>query len=72
MSHDRVRSDSFALTQEFLSPMRAKVTVVAGMLQKAGLICYGRGQITILNRLDLEKVSCKCCVLVKSEFDCWG
>lgn len=52
--------------------MRARVTVVAGMLQKAGLIRYSRSQITLLNRLELEKVSCKCCVLVKSEFDCWG
>lgn len=73
MSHDRANSDSFPITQEFLSHMlgvrRASVTVVAGILQKAGLIRYSRGQMTILDRPGLEKVACECYGSVKAEFD---
>jgi len=44
MCQDRMSSDAFPLTQEFLALMlgtrRASVTVAAGMLQEAGLIKY--------------------------------
>jgi CRP-like cAMP-binding protein len=47
LSHDRVRSDELAMTQEFISNMlggrRESVTVAAGRLQDAGLIHYARG-----------------------------
>lgn len=73
MTHDRAKTDQFPLTQEFLSKMlavrRASVTVVAGTLQKAGLIRYSRGQMTILDRLGLEETTCECYMLVKQEFD---
>jgi CRP-like cAMP-binding protein len=73
MCGDRAKSDNFPITQEFLSHMlgvrRASVTVVAGMLQKAGLISYSRGHMTILDRPGLEKVSCECYESIKSEFD---
>src|SRR5262249_39596239 len=52
-THDRVDGDSFPLTHEFLSQMlgvhRPTVSVAAAMLQKAGLIDYTRGQVTIVN-----------------------
>ena len=64
MTSERVKSDEFPITQEFLSQMlgvrRASVTVVAGILQKAGLIRYSRGRITILDRPGLELRSCEC------------
>ena len=63
-AHDRMEKDAFSLTQEFAAMMlgasRPMVTVVAGTLQKAGLIEYHRGQVTILNRRMLESASCEC------------
>src|SRR5580704_8747100 len=54
MTQDRLLSDTLPLTQEFLGQMlgtrRSSVTVSAGILQKAGLISYSRGNVTILNR----------------------
>jgi CRP-like cAMP-binding protein len=73
MTHDRVNGDEFALTHEFLSKMlgvrRAGVTVAAGILQKAGLIKYSRGRMTILDREGLEGISCECYRIVRGEFD---
>jgi Mn-dependent DtxR family transcriptional regulator len=64
MARDRVESNVFPLTQEFAAMMlgasRPTVSVVAGTLQKAGLIMYHRGTVTILNGAALEKASCEC------------
>jgi len=64
MAHDRVGTDSFPLTQEFVAMMlgvaRPTVTLVAGTLQKAGLITYQRGHVTVLDREKLEAASCEC------------
>lgn len=43
-----------------LGRSRPTVTVVAGTLQRAGLIKYHRGHVTIVNRENLEAASCKC------------
>lgn len=73
MTHDRVEADEFPLTQEFLSQMlgvrRPSVTVVASMLQKAGLIRYTRGSIRVTDRDGLEKASCECYRIIRAEFD---
>ena len=54
MAQDRVGKDEFPLTQEFVAMMlgatRPTVTIVAGTLQRAGLITYHRGRVTILDR----------------------
>jgi hypothetical protein len=64
MSQDRVGRDRFDLTQEFLAEMlgvrRPGVTVAMGILEKAGLIAHGRGNITVVDRAGLEKASCEC------------
>ena len=64
LAHDRVGKDEFPLTQEFAAMMlgtsRPTVTVVAGTLQKAGLIRYHRGRVTVVDRENLEAASCEC------------
>jgi CRP-like cAMP-binding protein len=76
MSHDRVHRDEFMLSHEFLAMMlgstRPTVSVVAGTLQKAGLIKYTHGNITILDRERLEAASCECYATVKGHFDRLG
>jgi len=71
MSHDRVGSDQFMITQEFLGQMlgarRSTVSVSAGILQRAGLIRYVRGHVTIVDRAGLEAVSCECYEVIKAE-----
>ncbi len=71
-THDRVDGDSFPLTHEFLGQMlgvhRPTVSIAAGMLQKAGLIAYARGTITILDRSGLEAASCNCYRFVEREY----
>jgi len=64
MAQDRMGADEFPLTQEFVAMMlgatRPTVTVVAGTLQKAGLITYHRGRVAVLDREKLEEASCEC------------
>ena len=76
MTHDRIRSDEFHLSHEFLAMMlgstRPTVTLVAGALQKAGLIRYTHGRIRILDRKSLEQTACECYGTVKAHFDRLG
>jgi CRP-like cAMP-binding protein len=73
MTHDRMQSDEFLLTQEFLAMMlgvqRTGVTAAAGALQRAGLIRYTRGNVTIIDRRGLLRRSCECYGVSKKEFD---
>lgn len=63
-AQDRMERDAFPLTQEFVAMMlgvsRPTVTVVAGTLQKAGLITYRHGIVAVVNRSKLEDASCEC------------
>lgn len=76
MTHDRVGRDEFDLSHEFLAMMlgstRPTVSVVAATLQKAGLIRYTHGHITIADRQGLERSSCECYSTVKGHFDRLG
>jgi CRP-like cAMP-binding protein len=73
MSHDRVGRDVFDITHEFLGQMlgsrRATVTLSMGVLQAAGLIRYHRGRVTILDRQELEAVSCECYAVIQAAFE---
>ena len=72
VTHDRVKKQTFPLTQEFLAQMlgvrRASVSGAAGMLQKRGLITYKRGIIHISDRRGLEAASCGCYLVIRNEF----
>jgi CRP-like cAMP-binding protein len=68
---DRVGGDEFPLTQEFLATLlgvrRPSVTIALGALQHAGLIEYGSGRVTILDRTELKDVACECYAIVKRQ-----
>ena len=73
LSLDRLASNELSMTQELIANMlgvrREGVTEAAGKLQDAGLIHYRRGRITVLDRPGLERRSCECYEVVKTEFD---
>jgi hypothetical protein len=54
-----------------LGTRRSSVTVSAGTLQKAGLISYTRGNVTILNRDRLEEAACECYALLQQQITNW-
>jgi CRP-like cAMP-binding protein len=62
--HDRISTDTVALTQEFLADMlgvqRTTVTAVARTLQEKGVIRYRRGVVDIIDRTGLETLACEC------------
>ncbi len=73
LSLDRLSSNELIMTQELIANMlgvrREGVTEAAGNVQKAGLIKYRRGHITVLDRPGLETRSCECYAVVKREYD---
>jgi CRP-like cAMP-binding protein len=73
MAQDRTQSDMLNFTQEFLAMMlgsrRTTVTIIAGALQRAGLIEYIRGRVKILDREKLETAACDCYRITKDLFD---
>ncbi|MEP7065643.1 MAG: Crp/Fnr family transcriptional regulator [Gemmatimonadota bacterium] len=73
MTHDRMRLEPFVLTHEFLSYMlgvhRPAVTLAAGVLQRAGLIRYTRGKVTVLDRAGLEAVACACYDITRRNYE---
>ncbi|HXN18341.1 MAG TPA: Crp/Fnr family transcriptional regulator [Candidatus Binatus sp.] len=75
MCQDRLGGNKVPLTQEFLAHMlgtrRASVTVAAGMLQKAGLIDYTRGEVKIENRKELENAACECYGTIVRQAQIW-
>jgi len=75
MSHDRIGGKTLPLTQEFLGQMlgcrRASVTVAANALQKAAMIAYSRGSVSILNRHKLEGAACNCYSVIEQQKKKW-
>ena len=72
-SQDNAHSSEIMSTQELLSQMlgvnRGSASQAASALQRAGLISYRRGRITILDRPGLEAAACECYRIVKGEFE---
>lgn len=75
MSADRIGSNSVPLTQEFLAQMlgtrRSSVSVAAGILQRAGLITYTRGDVKIIERKKLEEAACECYEIMQGQVAKW-
>jgi CRP-like cAMP-binding protein len=73
LSMDRLTGNELVMTQELIANMlgvrREGVTEGALKLQKAGLIRYSRGHITVLDRTGLERATCECYAVVKKEYD---
>ena len=71
-THDRVGTDEFPLTHEFLAQMlgvrRATVSEVAAALQRERLLEYRYGRITITDRAALERASCECYGIIAAEY----
>lgn len=73
MVRDRMGSDTFYLTQEFLATMlgsrRTTVTAAAGELQRKGIIRYSRGRIHVVDAPALERESCECFATVHALYE---
>ena len=73
ISLDRLDGSELVMTQELIANMlgvrREGVTEGALKLQRAGLIKYARGRISVLDRPGIEKLACECYAVVKAEYD---
>ena len=73
LTHDRVGTDEFPMTHEFLSQMlgvrRASVTVTAGTLQRAGFVEFSRGRVAVVDRAGLESAACECYAVTREVYD---
>ena len=71
-THDSVDGQSFELKQEFLAEMlgvrRPRVSIAAGILQRAGLIRYSRGRVQVIDRAGLERAACECYGVISREY----
>jgi CRP-like cAMP-binding protein len=71
--HDLAGEDKLHLTQDFLAQMigvqRNSVSIVAHMLQEAGIIKYSRGNIEITNLEALREASCECYQAVNAQYN---
>lgn len=69
MAEDSTGMETLSITHDFLATMlgtdRPSVTLAAGLLQKAGLIEYGRGTVKITNRPQLEMFACECYAAIR-------
>lgn len=75
MSHDRIGGDTMPLTQEFLGQMlgtrRSSVSMAANILQKAGMITYTRGNVTIVDKPKLAEAACDCYEIIQNHQSNW-
>lgn len=73
MVHDRLERDDMPLTQEYIAHMlgvrRPSISLAASGLQQMGIIRYGRGQVTVVNRKGLEDRVCSCYGIVRNIAD---
>jgi CRP-like cAMP-binding protein len=75
MSYDRIGGETMPLTQEFLGQMlgtrRSSVSMAASILQKAGMITYTRGNVTIVDKPKLAQAACDCYQIIQDQKSNW-
>ena len=75
MSHERIGGETMPLTQEFLGQMlgtrRSSVSMAASILQKAGMITYTRGNVTIVDKPKLAEAACDCYQIIQDQRSNW-
>jgi CRP-like cAMP-binding protein len=73
MTQDRVGTDTFPLTQEYMAVMtgvqRSTVSTMAASLKRGGVIDYSRGQLEVLDREALLRHACECYAVVGQQFE---
>ena len=71
-SHDRLGSDEFHMTQEYLATMvgasRTAVSLVGSRLAELRMVEFRHGTVRIVDRGALEGSSCECYAVIRSEF----
>lgn len=71
-AHDRSGVPQLSLTQDLIAVMlgvrRATVSIAASTLQRAGVLRYQHGKITIFYRAGLENAACECYEAVAGEY----
>ena len=76
MSQDLLGSNELPLTQELLGQMlgtrRSSVSLAAGMLHKAAVITYTRGNVTILDKARLQEAACECYSAIQHQLRSWA
>ncbi len=72
LSLDRLKGDHLDMTQQLVANMLGVpldgVSEGALELQRAGVIRYEEGRITVLDRAGLEALTCECYAVVKNEY----
>ncbi len=72
IQQEDVSQNELSLTQDFMAKMlgvrRSSISISAGILQRAGLIRYTRGRLTIVDKAMLESVACECYQVVRQEY----
>jgi CRP-like cAMP-binding protein len=72
-AHDSAGSESFRLTHDFLATMlgvqRSGVSITASSLQRAGVIRYTHGRVTVVDRAGLEAAACECYSAIGTQYE---
>ncbi len=73
IAHDSAGTDQFLITHDFIATLlgvrRAGVQAAAAALQKAGLISYARGKVTVSDQAGLEAAACECYATIQDELE---
>ena len=76
MTLDRVDSDRFAVTKEFLAQLlgtnRPTVSVLVSVLEKAGILNVEGRWVTVSNRNRLKEAACECYDIIRTNYDAVG